>query len=153
MLADVAVDVRTLISANPERRNSRLSIPWIICQTFADGGFVAQSQRRSAGPSKGRIALLLKMDPKSLHVKKMPIPLVRLNARVCRTYMPSFIKFMPAAQWSRHSCLQFNKLVNTGPTMGFSWFDCEPQAHEQLSYMLERADVLISRKASLRTDC
>jgi len=75
----------------------------------------------------------------------MPIPLVRLNARFSRTHMPSFIKFMPAAQWSRHSCLQFNKLVNTGPTpkpggdglylLGFSWFDSEPQAHEQLRYV------------------
>src|SRR5207248_10775878 len=30
ILADVALDVRALISVNPERRNSRLSIPWII---------------------------------------------------------------------------------------------------------------------------
>src|ERR1700719_789021 len=54
----------------------------------------------------------------------MPIPLVRLNARVSRTYMPSFIKFMPAAQWSRHSCLQFNKLVNTEPTPKPAATDC-----------------------------
>ena len=44
----------------------------------------------------------------------MPIPLARLNA----------------AQWSRHSCLQFNKLVNTGrfvaETRGFlvKWANC-----------------------------
>src|ERR1700730_14652847 len=30
ILADVALDVRALISANPESRDSRLSIPWII---------------------------------------------------------------------------------------------------------------------------
>jgi hypothetical protein len=44
-----------------------------------------------------------------------------------------------AAQWSMHSCLQFNKLVNTANVpfrRPFSWFDCELQAHEQLRYMI-----------------
>ena len=34
-----------------------------------------------------------------------------INSRISRAHT-----FMPAAQWSRHSCLQFNKLVDTGPT-------------------------------------
>src|SRR6185503_6388344 len=59
----------------------------------------------------------------------MPIPLVRLNARVSRTYMPSFIKFMPATQWSRHLCLQFNKLANKGPTPKPPATDCIRDFH------------------------
>jgi hypothetical protein len=50
--------------------------------------------------------------------------------------------------------LQFNKLANTGPTpkptatdcIRFSWFDCEPQAHEQLRYknnMRASPDILL----------
>src|SRR5258708_7126487 len=59
----------------------------------------------------------------------MPIPLVRLNAPVSGTYMPASIKFKPAAQWSRHSCLQFNKLVNTGPTPPAVSYFVSQEAH------------------------
>jgi hypothetical protein len=53
----------------------------------------------------------------------MPIPLV-----------------VPAAQWSRHSCLHFKCLG-----FPFSWFDCEPQAHDQLRYKTKELSAVLVR--------
>jgi hypothetical protein len=54
----------------------------------------------------------------------MPIPLVRLNAQ--NNDSNSVHKFMPAAQWSRHSCLHFKYGGLAFDGSNFPWFDCEP---------------------------